>query len=36
MISNARGKHSSPGVYIEEIDKTMPLKVGVNNIGLLG
>lgn len=37
MISNARGKHSSPGVYIEEIDKTYAAKsLGITTLGLAG
>lgn len=37
MISNARGKHSSPGVYIEEIDKTYATKsLGITTLGLVG
>ena len=37
MISNARGKHSSPGVYIEEIDKSYATKsLGVTTLGLVG
>jgi hypothetical protein len=37
MISNARGKHSSPGVYIEEIDKTYATKsLGNTKVGLVG
>lgn len=37
MISNARGKHSSPGVYMEEIDKTYATKsLGVTTLGLVG
>ena len=37
MISNARGKHSSPGVYIEEIDKTYATKsLGVTTLGVVG
>lgn len=37
MISNARGKHSSPGVYMEEIDKTYATKsLGITTLGLVG
>ncbi len=37
MISNARGKHSSPGVYIEEIDKTYANKsLGITTLGIVG
>ena len=37
MISNARGKHSSPGVYIEEIDKSYATKsLGVTTLGVVG
>ena len=37
MISNARGKHSSPGVYIEEIDKSYASKsLGVTKLGVVG
>lgn len=37
MISNARGKHSSPGVYIEEIDKPFATKsLGITTLGLIG
>jgi hypothetical protein len=37
MISNARGKHSSPGVYIEEIDKSYASKsLGVTTLGVVG
>ena len=37
MISNARGKHSSPGVYIEEIEKSYASKsLGVTTLGLVG
>lgn len=37
MISNARGKHSSPGVYIEEIDKTYATKsLGITTLGVVG
>lgn len=37
MISNARGKHSSPGVYIEEIDKSYSTKsLGVTTLGVIG
>lgn len=37
MISNARGKHSSPGVYIEEIDKTYATRsLGVTTLGVVG
>ena len=37
MISNARGKHSSPGVYIEEIDKSYASKsLGVTTLGVIG
>lgn len=37
MISNARGKHSSPGVYIEEIEKSYSNKsLGVTTLGLVG
>lgn len=37
MISNARGKHSSPGVYIEEIDKSYSTKsLGVTTLGVVG
>lgn len=37
MLSNARGKHSSPGVYIEEIDMPYATKsVGATTLGLAG
>jgi len=37
MISNARGKHSSPGVYIDEIDKTYATRsLGVTTLGVIG
>ena len=37
MISNARGKHSSPGVYIEEIEKSYASKsLGVTTLGVIG
>ena len=37
MISNARGKHSSPGVYIEEIDKSYATKsLGITTLGVVG
>lgn len=37
MISNARGKHSSPGVYMEEIDKSYATRsLGVTTLGLVG
>ena len=37
MISNARGKNSSPGVYIEEIEKSYASKsLGVTTLGLVG
>ena len=37
MISNARGKHSSPGVYIEEVEKSYASKsLGVTTLGLAG
>ena len=37
MISNARGKHSSPGVYIEEIDKSYATKsLGITTLGVAG
>ena len=37
MISNARGKHSSPGVYMQEIDKTYATKsLGITTLGLAG
>ena len=37
MISNARGKHSSPGVYIEEVDKTYATKsLGITTLGVIG
>ena len=37
MISNARGKHSSPGVYIEEIDKSYSTKsLGITTLGVVG
>lgn len=37
MISNARGNHSSPGVYIEEIDKSYASKsLGITKLGLVG
>lgn len=37
MISNARGKHSSPGVYMEEIDKTYATKsLGITTLGVVG
>lgn len=37
MISNARGKHSSPGVYIEEIDRPFATKsLGVTTLGVVG
>ena len=37
MISNARGKHSSPGVYIEEIEKTYATKsLGITTLGVVG
>lgn len=37
MINNARGKHSSPGVYIEEIDKSYANKsLGVTTLGIVG
>lgn len=37
MISNARGKHSSPGVYIEEIDKPFATKsLGITTLGVVG
>ena len=37
MISNARGKHSSPGVYMQEIDKTYATRsLGVTTLGVVG
>ena len=37
MISNARGKHSSPGVYINEIDKAYATKsLGITTLGVVG
>lgn len=37
MISNARGKHSSPGVYIEEVDKSYATKsLGITTLGVVG
>lgn len=37
MISNARGNHSSPGVYIEEIDKTYATRsLGITTLGVAG
>ena len=37
MISNARGKHSSPGVYMQEIDKTYATKsLGITTLGVVG
>ena len=37
MISNARGKHSSPGVYIEEIEKSYATKsLGITTLGVVG
>ena len=37
MISNARGKHSSPGVYMQEIDKTYASRsLGVTTLGGVG
>ena len=37
MISNARGKHSSPGVYMQEIDKTYASKsLGATTLGIVG
>ena len=37
MISNARGKHSSPGVYIEEIEKSYASKsLGATTLGVIG
>lgn len=37
MLSNARGKHSSPGVYIEEIDIPYAVKnLGGTTLGLVG
>jgi hypothetical protein len=37
MLSNARGKHSSPGVYIEEIDKSYATKsLGITTLGVVG
>lgn len=37
MISNARGKHSSPGVYIEEIDKSYATRsLGATTLGVAG
>lgn len=37
MISNARGKHSSPGVYMEEIDKSYATKsLGITTLGIVG
>ena len=37
MISNARGKHSSPGVYMQEIEKTYATKsLGITTLGVVG
>lgn len=37
MISNARGKHSSPGVYIDEIEKPYASKsLGITSLGVVG
>lgn len=37
MLSNARGKHSSPGVYIEEVNKTYASKsLGITTLGVVG
>ena len=37
MLSNARGKHSSPGVYIEEIDMPYAVKnLGGTTLGVVG
>lgn len=37
MISNARGKHSSPGVYMEEIDKSYATRsLGITTLGVVG
>lgn len=37
MISNARGKHSSPGVYMKEIDIPYATKsLGITTLGLVG
>ena len=37
MLSNARGKHSSPGVYMEEINKTYASKsLGITILGVVG
>lgn len=37
MLSNARGKHSSPGVYMEEVNKTYANKsLGITTLGVVG
>ena len=37
MINNARGKHSSPGVYMQVIDKTYASKsLGATTLGIVG
>lgn len=37
MLSNARGKHSSPGVFIEEINKTYTSRsLGITTLGVVG
>lgn len=37
MLSNARGNHVSPGVYVEEIDKSYAVKsLGVTTLGVIG
>ena len=37
MLSNARGKHSSPGVYMEEHDVSYATKsLGITTLGLVG
>lgn len=37
MISNARGKHSSPGVYMKEVDIPYATKsLGITTLGLVG
>ena len=37
MLSNARGNHVSPGVYVEEIDKSYAVKsLGATTLGVIG
>ena len=37
MISNARGSHSSPGIYTKEVDLTYAAKsLGITTLGLVG